>query len=301
MIKTRIISTAAVAALFAFSFASAASALTVSCAGAPSTSAITWTASSSGGIEPIAYLWGNGATAVSQTVSASAGTHTMTLQVTDASSTVATTTCSATVATSTSGSTDGSVAAQIQALLNQINALKAQIAQLIAGQITGGGTSATSTPSGCFGFWRDLRRGDEGDDVKELQQQLAHNDPTLFPPGLVNGVFGPKTEAALKLFQRRFGIDASGTGFFGLKSRGHFASLCWNGDSDKDGLKNSDDSDDDNDGVSDDDDKFPLNPNATSSSLWKGKVFDGWMKDNRGRSSADDNDDDDDDDDEDDS
>ena len=259
--------------------------------GVPSATAITWTASSSGGVDPVAYLWGNGATSSSQTVGVAVGTHSMTLQATDASSTVATTTCSATVATST-GSTGGSSALeQIKALLKQIEALKVQITQIIAGQVMGG-TNATSTPQGCFGFWRDLKRGDIGDDVKELQQELAHNDPTLFPPGLVTGFFGPKTEGALKMFQRRFGIDASGTGFFGMKSRGHLAAKCSNGDSDDDGIRNFEDVDDDNDGVSDSDDRFPFNPNATSTPLKMHKSL--MKKDNRGHGNSDDDEEDDD-------
>ncbi len=168
------------------------------------------------------------------------------------------------------------VAAQIQALLNQINALKAQILLLIQQQAgSGGGTgnaggTATSAPATCFNFNRDLRHGDNGDDVKELQQELAHNDPTLFPPGLITGFFGPRTEAALKMFQRRFGIDISGTGFFGSKSRAHFASLCSNADSDHDGTVNSQDTDDDNDGTPDTSDAFPFNPNATSTASMNG-------------------------------
>lgn len=93
---------------------------------------------------------------------------------------------------------------------------------------------------------------------------LAHKDPTLFPPGLVNGIFGPKTESALKMLQRRFGIDISGTGFFGHKSRAFFASQCSNGDNDHDGAVNSQDADDDNDGTPDTLDAFPFNANATS-------------------------------------
>lgn len=74
-----------------------ADALSVSCSGSPSATAITWTASTTGGIAPIALLWGNGATSSSQTVLYAPGLQSISLQATDASSTVATTTCSATV------------------------------------------------------------------------------------------------------------------------------------------------------------------------------------------------------------
>lgn len=295
MVHSRLGSSIAAALALSFALIGSASALTAACTGAPTAMNITWSGAASAGVAPYTFLWGNGSTSTSQTVSAVAGPHTMSLQATDASSTVATTTCSAIVATSTDSTGGSSALEQIKALLKQIEALKAQIAQIIAGRITGD-TNATSTPQGCFGFWRDLKRGDMGDDVKELQHELAHNDSTLFPPGLVNGIFGPKTEAALKMLQRRFGIDASGTGFFGIKSRGHFAAKCSQGDSDDDGIHNSEDADDDNDGVSDDDDKFPFNPNATSTSLKKDK---GWhwgeKKSNRGPGGGNDNDNDDDD------
>ena len=215
----------------------------------------------------------------------------MTLQATDASSTVATTTCSARV-TVNATSTPTGVGAQIQALLAQIKALQAQILQLIV-QNTGGGSTATSTPE-CFDFRRDLRHGDRGDDVKELQKKLTKEDPTLFPPGLITGFFGPKTEATLKMLQRRFGIDATGTGFFGHKSRGHFQAQCGNGDHDHDGVKNSDDADDDNDNTPDTDDDFPFNPHATSTSMKKGN-HDGvnGKKGENGRSGHDNDEDDD--------
>lgn len=75
-----------------------ADALSVSCAGVPSPTAITWTASTTGGVAPVALLWGNGATTSAQTLNYAPGLQSISLQATDASSTVATTTCSASVA-----------------------------------------------------------------------------------------------------------------------------------------------------------------------------------------------------------
>src|SRR3989344_2690560 len=240
-----IASIAGSALVLSLGVASAASALTASCVGAPTATNITWTASTAGGVGPIALLWGNGSTSTSLTLAAAPGVHSMTLQATDASST-ATTTCSTTVAqpsptisafaaspsvitvgqssvlswtvsnasstsidngvgvvtgstksvtpsvtttyrlsaTNPSGTTTASatvtvgptststgVSAQIQALLNQINILKAQIVVLLQQQAGGGGSSATSTPPfppGCFFFNRDLKHGDRGEDVREL-------------------------------------------------------------------------------------------------------------------------------------
>lgn len=81
-----------------FSVATASAALTTSCAGVSSASNITWTATSTGGIDPVSYLWSNGSTSTVQTNTYLPGTHTLGLTATDASSTVATTSCSATVA-----------------------------------------------------------------------------------------------------------------------------------------------------------------------------------------------------------
>lgn len=295
MVRNKLLQAGAAGMLLVFSFVGAASAMTATCSGAPLATAITWSGSASGGVTPYVLLWGNGATSSSQTVAAAAGTHSMTFQATDASSTVATTTCGATV---TAAATSTDTVVKIQALLAQIKALQAQILQLIAAQVGGSGGTATSTPQGCFGFWRDLKHGDIGDDVKELQQQLAHDDPTLFPPGLVTGFFGPKTEAAVKMFQRRFGIDMTGTGFFGPKSRSHMASLCSNGDRDKDGTVNSMDSDDDNDGTPDTSDAFPFDEHATSTrgTMEDRRGSNGWKGWN-GKKGGDDDDDDDDDDD----
>lgn len=99
----RTISTSAVglALVLSFGIASADTALSVSCAGVPGTSSITWTATPTGGVAPVSLLWGNGATTTSQTVSYAPGLHSIDIQATDASSTVATSTCSATVAAPT--------------------------------------------------------------------------------------------------------------------------------------------------------------------------------------------------------
>ncbi|MDO8552412.1 MAG: peptidoglycan-binding protein [bacterium] len=84
--------------VFALGFGVAsASALSVSCSGTPAISSITWVATTTDGVAPIALLWGNGSTSTSQTILYSPGTYAMTIQATDASSTVATSTCSAVV------------------------------------------------------------------------------------------------------------------------------------------------------------------------------------------------------------
>ncbi len=84
-------------------FAHAQTAPTVSCSGAVSGDQIIWTATSTGGVAPYAFLWsgsgiasGTTSTAVTATYAAN-GTYTAMIQSTDASSSVATSSCSETV------------------------------------------------------------------------------------------------------------------------------------------------------------------------------------------------------------
>ncbi len=52
-----------------------------------------------------------------------------------------------------------------------------------------------------------LQNGSSGEDVTRLQKRLA---AAGFDPGAADGVFGPKTEAAVKAFQDSAGIAADG-------------------------------------------------------------------------------------------
>lgn len=59
-------------------------------------------------------------------------------------------------------------------------------------------------------FTTDLARGSEGNEVKELQQLLkGYGD--IYPEGLVTGIYGPLTEAAVKRLQKENGISETGT------------------------------------------------------------------------------------------
>ena len=52
-----------------------------------------------------------------------------------------------------------------------------------------------------------LKTGSSGDEVAKLQKRLA---AAGFSPGSADGVFGAKTEAALKAFQEKVGSAADG-------------------------------------------------------------------------------------------
>lgn len=54
-----------------------------------------------------------------------------------------------------------------------------------------------------------LSRGDRGDSVRSVQQALVNQGIEV--AGGVDGIFGPGTEAALKTFQGRSGLNSSGT------------------------------------------------------------------------------------------
>jgi len=58
-----------------------------------------------------------------------------------------------------------------------------------------------------------LRRGSRSDAVKTVQQQLnriARNYPAIGPALIVDGIYGPKTEDAVRRFQRIFHLSADG-------------------------------------------------------------------------------------------
>jgi hypothetical protein len=118
--------------MLSFGVATASATLATSCTGIVSASNVTWTATSTGGIAPVAFLWSNGSTSTVQTNAYLPGTVTMGLTATDASSTMATTTCSATVL----------------APLATINIFTATPATITAGQsatLTWATTNASST------------------------------------------------------------------------------------------------------------------------------------------------------------
>ncbi len=82
---------------------------------------------------------------------------------------------------------------------------------------------------------RELRRGNSGSDVRELQKLLLEEGD--YAEGLITGFFGERTEAAVKRLQARLGIVASGDslstgyGLVGAKTRAALMARCAGGDS----------------------------------------------------------------------
>ncbi len=59
-----------------------------------------------------------------------------------------------------------------------------------------------------FRFERTLLKGARGKDVENLQIALIHEE--VYPEALVTGYFGPLTQAAVKRFQKKYGIENIG-------------------------------------------------------------------------------------------
>src|SRR5882724_4325037 len=102
-------------------------------------------------------------------------------------------------------SSTSSLIAQLQA---QIVALSAQIASLKSAQ-----QNVQSARKDLNATLKELRGqiacGTSGDDVATLQTILA-SDPSIFPEGIINGSFGPRTKEAVKRFQRLTGLTPTG-------------------------------------------------------------------------------------------
>lgn len=101
-----------------------------------------------------------------------------------------------------------STASLIQQLQQQIQALTAQILALKNAE-----NSVKDAKKDIKVTLKELRGqiscGATGDDVALLQTILS-SDPSIFPEGIINGVYGPKTREAVKRFQRLTGLTPTG-------------------------------------------------------------------------------------------
>jgi peptidoglycan hydrolase-like protein with peptidoglycan-binding domain len=142
-------------------------------------------------------------------------------------------------AETTNGNMSMEAQTQIQTLLSQIKALQEQLKNIIASSTPPKGWSnATGTgqwmPPGqigkmaCITLTRNLRQGDQGDDVKSLQQLLKEDGESGFTSS-PTGFFGPLTARAMMKFQMRNGIASSTDGTVGPLTRGFFERHCGKG------------------------------------------------------------------------
>ncbi len=113
---------------------------------------------------------------------------------------------------------------QVASLQAMIAALQAQLGSLSGTPSTVGGTG--------YVFTRNLKQGDTGADVKELQKLLNRDAATMVAAsgtgsaGSESTYFGPATKAAVIKFQNKYAASVltpagltAGTGFFGSLSR----------------------------------------------------------------------------------
>ena len=126
-----------------------------------------------------------------------------------------------------SAATVEELGAQIQYLLQQIQALQAQLGSTPVSQ-----TPATNLTqnSSCPQLARALGLGAQGDDVLQLQTFLVAQE--VLGEDSVIGYFGPRTEAAVKHWQASQGIVFTGTpattgfGVVGFRTRTAIAAVC---------------------------------------------------------------------------
>lgn len=114
----------------------------------------------------------------------------------------------------------GDLQAQIQALLKQVSALQAQI------------KAAQSTVAVCRNFDRNLKVGDQGDEVRSLQALLQKEGLQISSDETSNGQYGEGTAAAVSGFQQKYSDDILnpaglkyGTGFTGRGTRAKLNAL----------------------------------------------------------------------------
>lgn len=99
----------------------------------------------------------------------------------------------------------------IDTLQRQIKQLQEQIAMLQSKL-----TELQAKPQETFILTRTLSRGMSGSDIAQLQEFLKQL-PDIYPERLVTGYFGSLTEAAVKKFQEKYGIES--IGIVGPKTR----------------------------------------------------------------------------------
>jgi len=110
----------------------------------------------------------------------------------------------------------------LQAQINQLSEQLKQISQILTALTAQGTITATPAVSASNCFTKTLQKGVTNDEVKALQTALK-SDSSIYPEGLVTGYFGTLTEAAVKKFQAKYGIDQ--TGIVGPNTRAKLNSL----------------------------------------------------------------------------
>jgi len=100
---------------------------------------------------------------------------------------------------------------QIQSILSLLQSFGADqtavnnVNTALHGQSTAGSIAGGNIPA----LLITLRQGATGDDVRVIQALLAA-DPDVYPQGLITGIYGPLTTAAVKRFQNKHSLEQVG-------------------------------------------------------------------------------------------
>ena len=101
----------------------------------------------------------------------------------------------------------------VDVLTDRINQLKAQVASLMA-QLQ----ALQQTGAVCARFQNDLYYGlMNNSEVKCLQRMLFEKETGIYPSGLVTGNYLSLTQEAVRQYQQKYGLPA--TGYFGPLTR----------------------------------------------------------------------------------
>lgn len=122
--------------------------------------------------------------------------------------------------------------AQIETLTAQLKALQQQLHSQVASTTEQWkmdhpfmASSTVPREVKCHIITRALGVGSKGDDVKELQDELAQ-DEDVYPEGSVTGYFGPATAAAVQRFQEKYGVASSSAPVVGPRMREFLKNRC---------------------------------------------------------------------------
>lgn len=101
------------------------------------------------------------------------------------------------------------VVSRMDVIIKQMEALKAEFAQLVASVSTSAPSGSVLGASTSAVFTMSLENGETNEDIRRIQKLLA-TDPEIYPYGVASGFYGPKTEEAIKNLQTRFDLDPVG-------------------------------------------------------------------------------------------